>query len=61
MISKDMVLPVEVFVGGGGDIVILQEWPNTKGEEYLRVFINPDDAEKVCQQIMSAAKETRRR
>lgn len=60
MISKTHVMPTDVFVGAGGDIVLCQEWPNETGEAYLRIFIAPEDAEKVCQQIMAAAREARK-
>jgi hypothetical protein len=41
-------MPVDVFEGGCGHIVIGQEFPNLmQGDCYLRVFIKPEDAEKV--------------
>jgi hypothetical protein len=55
MISKDMVMPVDVFVGSGGDIIILQEWPELAGEKYIRIFIDPKDAGAVCRAIKAAA------
>lgn len=52
-------MPIEAFIGGCGHIVLLQEWPDISGDTYIRVFIRPDDAEKVCQQIMAAAARSR--
>ena len=48
-------LPIEIFKGAGGDIVLLQEFPSEKGEQYLRVFISVEDAERVCSEIMRVA------
>jgi len=56
-----MVMPVDVFAGAGGDIVILQEWPGILGEHYVRIFIDPKDAEAVCRGIMAAAAKARGR
>jgi hypothetical protein len=54
------VMPVDVFVGGCGHIVLCQEWPDMKeGETYLRVLMKPDQAESVCQQIMAMVAKAR--
>jgi len=58
-ISSTHVLPVDVFEGAGGDLIILQEWPSLKGETFVRVFINMDEAEQLCAQIMAVAKVAR--
>jgi hypothetical protein len=53
-------MPVDVFVGGGGHIVLCQEWPDMQeGETYLRILIQQGDAEKVCEQIMAMARKVR--
>jgi len=54
------VMPVDVFVGGCGHVVLCQEWTDQKSESYLRVMINPADAENVCRQIMAAAEKARK-
>lgn len=54
------VMPVDVFVGGCGHIVLCQEYSTEKEECYLRVMINPRDAEKVALQILEAARKARR-
>jgi hypothetical protein len=53
------VMPVDVFVGGCGHIVLCQEYSTEKEECYLRVMINPRDAEKVALQILKAARKAR--
>lgn len=55
------VMPIEAFIGGCGHIVLLQEWPDISGDTYIRVFICPEDAESVCQQIMALATAHRQR
>lgn len=54
------VMPIDVFVGGCGHVVLCQEWPDLTGESYLRVMLNERDAEKLCQKIMAAAREARK-
>jgi len=54
------IMPVDVFVGGCGHIVLCQEWTDEKSESYLRVMINAADAESICKQIMAAAAKARR-
>lgn len=54
-VSENCCLPTEVFEGGCGDIVLLQEFPSEKGEQYVRVFISVADAERVCAEIMRIA------
>jgi hypothetical protein len=57
--SDTVCLPVEVFEGAGGDLIILQEFPGLHGEAFVRVFINMDEAEKLCSEIMSVARQAR--
>lgn len=54
------VMPVDVFRGGCGHIVLCQEYTTDKEESYLRVMIDPSDAERVALQILALAKEARR-
>jgi hypothetical protein len=55
------VMPVEVFEGGCGHLVIMQEWPSlTDGESYLRVMLDMRDAEVLCKKIMAVAGKARR-
>jgi len=58
-ISSTCCLPVDVFEGAGGDLIILQEWPDLKGETFVRIFIDMDEAERLCAQIMAVAKVAR--
>jgi hypothetical protein len=58
--TETCCLPIEVFKGGGGDIVLLQEFPSEKGEQYLRVFVSVEDADRVCAEIMRIAGAAKR-
>jgi len=51
------VMPVEIYVGGCGHVVICQEWSTQEKESYLRVMVDPRDAEKVAMQIMETARK----
>lgn len=56
-----VLMPVEVFVGGNGDIVLLQEVPSLQfGERYLRVMVRPDQAKALCMAITNAARAARK-
>jgi hypothetical protein len=58
-VSDTCCLPVEVFEGAGGDLVILQEFPGIQGETFVRVFISMDDAERLCADIMRVARSAK--
>ncbi|PAY05397.1 hypothetical protein CK489_28825 [Bradyrhizobium sp. UFLA03-84] len=47
------VMPCDVFMGGGGHVVLCQEWPDRDGlgEQYLRILLSLDDAERVAKEI----------
>lgn len=49
----------EVFIGGNGDIVLCQEHTSINQERYLRLIVGIDDAEKLCEAIMAAARKGR--
>lgn len=53
------VMPVDVFKGGAGHIVLCQEWSTEREESFLRIFINERDAEKVAMRILAIANEVR--
>jgi len=54
-VSSGYCLPVEVYEGAGGDLIIMQEFPGIEGESYVRVFIGMEDAERICSEIMRVA------
>lgn len=56
------VMPPEAYVGAGSCMInIRQEWPSLAGgDEFMRVVIHERDAERLCQQIMAAAREARK-
>jgi hypothetical protein len=49
------VMPIEAFIGGCGHVVLLQEWPDISVDTYIRLFVRPEDADQLCQQIMALA------
>lgn len=52
------VMQVDVFQGGGGDLVLCQEWPSlTDGELYMRVIVNMKDAEELARRILDVARK----
>jgi hypothetical protein len=55
-VSETICLPVEVYEGAGGDLVLCQEFPDIKGEAFVRIFVDMDQAEKLCAQIMGVAR-----
>jgi hypothetical protein len=50
------VMPVDIFRGGCGHIVLCQENSSEKEEFYLRVLIAPGDAERVANDILAIAR-----
>lgn len=58
--SENVCLPVDIYEGAGGDLVLCQEFPALSGERFVRVFIDMDRAEEICAMIMRVAKEARR-
>lgn len=53
------VMPVDVFEGGGGHIVLCQEWPSVEGERYLRIMLSTADAERVAKEISAIVSRRR--
>jgi hypothetical protein len=41
----------EVFIGGNGDVVVVQEIPRLAGEHCIRLMLSVDDAEAVAETI----------
>lgn len=52
-------MPVDIFEGGNGDLVLCQEWPSIDRERYLRVMVPMGDAEKLAMQILAVARASR--
>lgn len=52
-------MPVEVFIGGNGDLVLLQEFTQQGDETYLRVMVDIDNAEALADQIREVALNAR--
>lgn len=53
------VMPIDVFKGGCGHIVLCQEWSTETEESYLRVMLNERDAERLAMRILAVAREVR--
>ena len=51
----------EVFEGALGHLIFLQEFPSLKGEEYVRIFFDMNNAEELCSQIMAIARKARQK
>jgi hypothetical protein len=50
-------MPVEVFEGGGGDLVFCQECPHVDGDRYLRTLVPMRDALKLAHAIIGIARK----
>lgn len=54
------VMPAEAYRGAGSQMInIRQEWPRLEGDRFVRVIIHERDAEALCREIMTAAREAR--
>lgn len=53
-------MPVDVFVGATGYVVLVQEYTTPEAESYLRIRIKPDDAKALCMAITNAARAARK-
>ncbi|MHC2424137.1 hypothetical protein ACVII1_007139 [Bradyrhizobium elkanii] len=53
-------MPVEVFIGGNGDLVLLQEHTRQGDETYLRIMVDIDNAEALADQIRAVALSARK-
>lgn len=51
------LMPVDVFKGGTGNLVICQEWPATKGERYVRVMVPMGEARELAEAILAVVRE----
>lgn len=60
LFPTDAEMPVEVFVGATGYVVLLQEHTTLEAESYLRIRIRPDDAKALCVAISNAARAARK-
>lgn len=54
------VLFPEVFEGGNGDLVIVQEWPDLKGETFVRVMLPMAEARRLAAAILVVAEMAER-
>lgn len=46
-------MSVDAFVGGNGDIVLLQENPDLAGDRFLRIIVHPDDVETLINDLQA--------
>jgi hypothetical protein len=53
------VMPVEAFIGGNGDLVLMQEHPEPAGGSYLRLIVHPADVETLINSIRSLQSQIR--
>jgi hypothetical protein len=60
MTEETKFMPVSVFKGGNGDLVLCQEWPSMAlGDRFSRVMVDMGDAEKLAAQILAVARAAR--
>ena len=57
--SNIEVMPVDVYEGGNGDLVLTQEWPDMDGESYTRIMIPMEEAFALAQRILATAKRAK--
>ncbi|MGO3931787.1 hypothetical protein [Rhodopseudomonas pseudopalustris] len=50
-------MPVEAFIGGNGDVVLLQEITQPDGETFIRIMVDPKNCAALCAAITAAARE----
>lgn len=53
------VMPVEVYEGMNGDLVLMQEWSKPEAEHYVRIIMRMEDAEAIAERILAVAKKAR--
>lgn len=58
-LCKTVCLPIQVYEGASGNLILMQEFPDINGEHYVRLFVDMDEAEKLCASIMQIAKAAR--
>jgi hypothetical protein len=46
-------MPVDVFEGGAGNLVLCQEWPSLHGELYLRILLPMAEARQLAEAILA--------
>jgi hypothetical protein len=54
-ILRQETMPVEVFEGGTGALVICQEYTRQSGETYVRVVLPMSDAITLAEDILAVA------
>jgi hypothetical protein len=53
------LMPVNVFKGGTGNLVICQEWPSmTRGERCVRVMVPMSEARELAEAILAVVRES---
>lgn len=59
-VKETKFMPISVFKGGNGDLVLCQEWPSMAfGERFMRVMTDMKDAEMLAMQILAVARAAR--
>lgn len=52
------LMPVDVFIGGTGNVVLCQEWPSlAKGERYTRIMIPISEARDLAEAILAVVRD----
>jgi hypothetical protein len=56
-----LALPADVFIGGTGEVVLIQERSEPDGETYYRIFVRPDEVETLIGKLQSIRSELHHR
>ena len=59
-VENTRFMPVSVYETSSGNLMLCQEWPSMdRGERFMRVAVNMEDAEKLAMHILSVARASR--
>lgn len=57
--ASEGFMGIEVFEGGNGHLVVMQEFPHHEGERYVRIITDMSNAEQLCAEILAVARKAR--
>jgi hypothetical protein len=55
-LTETMRLPVEVYEGAGGQLLLVQECPHIDGDRYLRILVPMREAVELAHAIIGIAR-----
>ncbi|MGY4572597.1 hypothetical protein [Bradyrhizobium sp. USDA 3256] len=57
--ARRKFMPIDVFIGGNGDVVLVQEITDPKEDGYLRLIVDFDHAESLAEKINEVVRAKR--